>query len=184
MRLWLDPWIREVPWRREWQLTLVFLPGEFRGQRSLVGYSPWDRKELDMTEATLHTQHNVTPSVSPKMSLISVHVINLYTQNILRYSQQGKIQPLVGYKIYLWNSRSRHSCQQGPQAVVVVSACTCGHPPCPAGCGAEDWRHLDAEHLLCSPWVNHTPEWYQQNMVLNCRNQQFGTGSFGKCHLV
>ena len=32
--------------------TPVFLPGEFRGQRSLVGYSPWDRRESDTTEAT------------------------------------------------------------------------------------------------------------------------------------
>ena len=38
------------PWRREWQPTLVFLPGEFHGQRSLVGYSPWDCKESDTTE--------------------------------------------------------------------------------------------------------------------------------------
>ena len=30
--------------------TLVFLPGEFHGQRSLVGYSPWGREELDTTE--------------------------------------------------------------------------------------------------------------------------------------
>ena len=30
--------------------TPVFLPGEFHGQRSLVGYSPWGRKESDMTE--------------------------------------------------------------------------------------------------------------------------------------
>ena len=37
-------------WRREWQPTPVFLPGEFHGQRSLVGYSPWGHKELDMTE--------------------------------------------------------------------------------------------------------------------------------------
>ena len=37
-------------WRRERQPTPVFLPGEFRGQRSLVGYSPWGHKELDMTE--------------------------------------------------------------------------------------------------------------------------------------
>ena len=35
---------------REWQPTPVFLPGEFYGQRSLSGYSPWGRKELDMTE--------------------------------------------------------------------------------------------------------------------------------------
>ena len=38
------------PWRRKWQLTPVFLPGEFHGQRSLAGYSPWGRRELDMTK--------------------------------------------------------------------------------------------------------------------------------------
>ena len=36
----------------EWQSTPVFLPGESRGQRSLAGYSPEGRKELDRTEAT------------------------------------------------------------------------------------------------------------------------------------
>ena len=38
--------------RRAWQPTLVFLPGKFHGQRSLVGYSPWGCKELesDMAE--------------------------------------------------------------------------------------------------------------------------------------
>ena len=36
--------------RRKWQPTPVFLPGEFHGQRSLVGYSPWGRKESDTTE--------------------------------------------------------------------------------------------------------------------------------------
>ena len=30
--------------------TPEFLPGEFHGQRSLVGYSPWDHKELDISE--------------------------------------------------------------------------------------------------------------------------------------
>ena len=30
--------------------TAVFLPGEFHGQKSLVGYSPWGSKESDMTE--------------------------------------------------------------------------------------------------------------------------------------
>jgi len=39
-----DLWIRKIPWRREWQPTLVFLPGESHGQRSLVGYNPWGRK--------------------------------------------------------------------------------------------------------------------------------------------
>ena len=39
-----------ILWRREWQPNPVFLPVESQGQRSLVGYSPWDCKELDMTE--------------------------------------------------------------------------------------------------------------------------------------
>ena len=41
--------------RRKWQPTPVFLPGESHGQRSLVGYSPWVRKEADTTE-WLHFQ--------------------------------------------------------------------------------------------------------------------------------
>ena len=36
-------------WRRKWQPTPVFLPRETHGQRSLAGYSPWTRKESDMT---------------------------------------------------------------------------------------------------------------------------------------
>ena len=44
---------REDPWRRKWQPTPVFLPGESHEQRNLVGYSPWCCKELDMTERGL-----------------------------------------------------------------------------------------------------------------------------------
>ena len=39
-----------MPWRRKWQPTPVFLPRKSHGQRSLVGYSPWGRKESDTTE--------------------------------------------------------------------------------------------------------------------------------------
>ena len=35
-----DPWVGKIPWRRKWQPTPVFLPGESHGWRSLVGYSP------------------------------------------------------------------------------------------------------------------------------------------------
>ena len=47
-----DPWVRKIPWKRAWQPTLVFWPGESHGQRSLAGYSPSGCKELDTTEAT------------------------------------------------------------------------------------------------------------------------------------
>ena len=43
------PWVGKIPWRRAWQHTPVFLPGEFYGQRSLAGYSPWGHKESDTT---------------------------------------------------------------------------------------------------------------------------------------
>ena len=42
--------VGKIPWRRAWQPTPVFLPGEAYGKRSLLGYSPWGRIELDMTE--------------------------------------------------------------------------------------------------------------------------------------
>ena len=35
-----NPWVGKIPWRRAWQPTPVFLPGESHGQRSLAGYSP------------------------------------------------------------------------------------------------------------------------------------------------
>jgi len=41
---------KKIPWRREWQPTPVFLPGASHAQRSLVGYSPWERKEPDTTK--------------------------------------------------------------------------------------------------------------------------------------
>ena len=44
------PWVGKMPWRRAWQPTLVFLPGESHGQRSLVGYGPWGHRELDTAE--------------------------------------------------------------------------------------------------------------------------------------
>ena len=43
-------WVRKIPWRRAWQPTPVFLPGESHGQRSLLGYSVWGHRESDRTE--------------------------------------------------------------------------------------------------------------------------------------
>ena len=45
-----NPWVRKIPWRRKWQSPPVLLPRKSHGQRSLVGYSPWGRKESDTTE--------------------------------------------------------------------------------------------------------------------------------------
>ena len=42
-----------IHWRRKWQPTPVFLPGESQGRGSLVGCHLWYRTELDMNEVTL-----------------------------------------------------------------------------------------------------------------------------------
>ena len=49
-RCGFDPWVTKIPWRRAWQPTPVFLPGESHGQRSLEGYSPQGCQESDTTQ--------------------------------------------------------------------------------------------------------------------------------------
>ena len=56
---------QEDPWRRAWQPTPVFLPGESHGQRSLASYSSYGRKELDMTEEPSHTHTHTHPRWEP-----------------------------------------------------------------------------------------------------------------------
>ena len=49
-----DPWVGKIPWRRAWQPTPVFLPGESHGQGRLAGCSAW-LAQSDTPEATWHT---------------------------------------------------------------------------------------------------------------------------------
>ena len=59
-----NPWAGKIPWRRAWQPTPVFLPGDSHAQRSLGGYSPWGPKEPDPTERLSAAQHS--PSSMPR----------------------------------------------------------------------------------------------------------------------
>ena len=54
MRHGFDPWIGKIPWKRKWQPTPVFLPGESHRQRS---YSPWGLKKSHTTEQTQFSQN-------------------------------------------------------------------------------------------------------------------------------
>ena len=48
-----DPWVEKIPWRKERLPTPVSWPGEFHGL-----YSPWTRKESDMTELSLFVKQS------------------------------------------------------------------------------------------------------------------------------
>ena len=43
-------WVGKIPWRRNWQLNPVFLPGKSHGQRSLAGYSPWGHSQTGLSD--------------------------------------------------------------------------------------------------------------------------------------
>ena len=70
-RLRFNPWVGKIPWRRKCQPTPVLLPGKSHEQRRLVGYSPWGRKELDMTEQLHFTHSDVLDCLGCKNSYIS-----------------------------------------------------------------------------------------------------------------
>jgi len=55
----LEAWVRKISWRTKWLSTPVFLPGEFHGQRNLVGYSPRHHKDSDTTEKLTLSNHGL-----------------------------------------------------------------------------------------------------------------------------
>ena len=82
---------QKISWRRKWQPTPVFLPGESHGRRSLVGYSPWGRKELDMTE-WLHT---LTHTRQSWFQLVVAQMVkHLPTVQETRVQSLGREDPL------------------------------------------------------------------------------------------
>ena len=88
--------VGKIPWRRKWHPTPVFLPGEFHGQRSLAGYSPWSCKESDTTEQLTHGDCEDSgrsvcqPGVFPRNRPSSFLCMNETVRQILfHYSGEG-----------------------------------------------------------------------------------------------
>ena len=68
-----NPWVRKIPWKREWQPIPVFLTGKSYGQRNLAGYSPWGCKESDTTKQLsthTHTQSMVVEAMDAKLWML------------------------------------------------------------------------------------------------------------------
>ena len=64
-RCGFNPWVGKTPWRRKWQPTPVFLPGESHSQKSLESYSPWGHRP----------EHGCTRRVTqPSPKLVSVGI--------------------------------------------------------------------------------------------------------------
>ena len=69
----VDPWVRQIPWRRKQQTTLVFLPGESHGQRSMTGYSPQRHRvkhnRSDLAHSTQGLCRDCQPALGKKDTL-------------------------------------------------------------------------------------------------------------------
>ena len=94
-----DPWVGKIPWRRKWQPTPVFLPGESHGERSLVGYSPRGRKESDTAEQ-LHFHFHMPNSSAHVLTVCNIpsHIfgrkeILINTTGVLTASQLSPFLP-------------------------------------------------------------------------------------------
>ena len=62
-RCGFNPWVGKILWRRKWQYTPVFLPGEFHGLRSLMDHSPYKEKPesllKNLTNQYIYTHNNI-----------------------------------------------------------------------------------------------------------------------------
>ena len=71
-RLRFSPWVGKIPWRRKWQPTPIFLPGESHGQRRLADYSPWGHKESDTAKHTQTSTNFITYNLGSLGSVLWV----------------------------------------------------------------------------------------------------------------
>ena len=84
--IWSWKW-HSVPWRRRWQPTPAFLPGESHGQRNLAGYSSWGHKKSDMTEWLSTSTHTVIFN-----NFIFKIYVNLIKNHFLAFSMEDIFQ--------------------------------------------------------------------------------------------
>ena len=91
-RLRFDPWVRKTPWRRKWQPTPVFLPGESHGQSSLVGYSPRGGEESGVTEANERAWKEIHSERKNEPPQTTALCITLFTLHFLQFYKKSKSQ--------------------------------------------------------------------------------------------
>ena len=85
-----DPWVGKIPWRRKWQSIPVLLSGKSHGQRRLVGYSLWGRKESDWATTLSHFSKSRVPNPQAMDWYCSVAIRNQAAQQEVSSLQVSK----------------------------------------------------------------------------------------------
>ena len=142
-RSWLNPWVRKIPWRKAWQPVLVFLPVKSHGQRSLAGCSPWDRKDLDITEAT--EQHTHTHTHTHNWRDWATHT-HMHTHPKVRFKWKSQ-SSLLSHKE--WRKTKTTKLDLFSEAILVQMICNLKllHTQ-------KKWRHIRwLSWKLCVDWI-------------------------------
>ena len=91
-----DPWVEKIPWRKERLPTPVSWPGEFHGL-----YSPWTRKESDMTEQlSLSFQFSLFLCYRWKSVSYQVYIAFHHTKYPIDHRTKKKSQSMTSYGFY------------------------------------------------------------------------------------
>ena len=148
-----DPWVGNIPWRRAWQPTLVFLLGEFHGQRSLVCYSPSMGSQRvghdwsDFTQVDTHNKCNIFESSQPPLPLPPISGKIVYPKTGSGAKNVGDCCYIL-HTIILWNEYVC-VCLHAKLLQSCLTLCDCG---------------LEPTRLL-SPWDSHA-------RILSCKNKR------------
>ena len=96
--------IRKISWRRKGQFTPAFLPGEFHGQRFLMGYSPWGCKKSGKTEQLTHTDiwggYSIFKYINLKLLILCFKIV------IMSF----KVLPWLVIHLYWWYCLCQSKC--------------------------------------------------------------------------
>ena len=139
----LDPLVRKIPWRREWQSTPVCLPGESHGQRSLAGYNPASQ-HTDCIPDWLHQQsHLIIFPASAGSSMLKALRIPKWCWDAV------SVKPRALSLLYCWE-------QDRVPSILVLSPSLFKQGVC--------LPHL-VQHMSCKTTVNRTKETQEMNTL-------------------
>ena len=110
------PWVGKIPWRRKWQPSPVFLPGESHGQRSLGGYSPLESESQTHLSNWVHT-----------CACVDVHTHTHTHTHTHVYMQKNKMRANPSLKD-VWRSGDPTHDQETPHVHGACSAAWSGSP--------------------------------------------------------
>ena len=100
-----NPWVRKIPWRRKWHPTPVLLPGKSHGQRNLVGYSPWSRKQSDTTKWLHFLLLGATATLSLfPLCLDCMKVSRIFIRELLQSKERVAFFFSLNFKAVCWGS--------------------------------------------------------------------------------